>query len=120
MSAVEQSNSDAWRIDMTDEERCYYVETLEQIRFRCEEKCYSGEVEALDVAIEMLNKKPERARWMTVSRLENTEIIECRCSVCNVLEYFHRGYKKTNYCPGCGRDMREDDKNECETESKEI
>ena len=39
---------------MTDEERTYYVETLEQIRFRSEEKCYSGEVEALDVAIELL------------------------------------------------------------------
>lgn len=56
MSAVEQSNSDAWRIDMTDEERCYYVETLEQIRFRCEEKGYSGEVEALDVAIELMEE----------------------------------------------------------------
>ncbi len=58
MSAVVQSKSDAWRIDMTDEERCYYVETLEQIRFRCEEKCYSGEVEALDVAIENMRFKP--------------------------------------------------------------
>ena len=58
MSAVEQSNSDAWRIDMTDEERCYYVETLEQIRLRCKEKCYSGEVEALDVAIENMRFKP--------------------------------------------------------------
>jgi hypothetical protein len=41
---------------MTDEERCYYVETLEQIKFRCEEKGYSGEVEALDVAIELMEE----------------------------------------------------------------
>lgn len=39
---------------MTDEERRYYVETLEQMKFRCEEKGYSGEVEALDVAIELM------------------------------------------------------------------
>jgi hypothetical protein len=42
---------------MTDEERCYYVETLEQIKFRCEEKGYFGEVEALDAAIEALEEK---------------------------------------------------------------
>lgn len=48
---------------MTDEERRYYVETLEQIKFRCEEKCYSGEVEALDVAIELM----EDARWIPCS-----------------------------------------------------
>lgn len=41
---------------MTEEERCYYVETLEQIKFRCEEKGYSGEVEALDVAIELMEE----------------------------------------------------------------
>lgn len=39
---------------MTEEEKTYYAETLEQIKFRCEEKGYSGEVEALDVALELL------------------------------------------------------------------
>ena len=39
---------------MTEEERCYHVETLEQIKYRCEEKGYGGEVEALDVAIESI------------------------------------------------------------------
>lgn len=39
---------------MTDEERTYYIETLEQIKFRCEEKGYLGEVEALDAAIESM------------------------------------------------------------------
>lgn len=39
---------------MTDERRVYYIETLEQIKFRCEEKGYSGEVEALDAAIESM------------------------------------------------------------------
>ena len=42
---------------MTEEEKCYYIETLEQIKFRCEEKGYSGEVEALDAAIEALEEK---------------------------------------------------------------
>ena len=48
---------------MTDEERCYYVEILKQMKFRCEEKGYSGEVEALDVAIELM----EEARWIPVT-----------------------------------------------------
>ena len=42
---------------MTEEEKCYYIETLEQIKFRCEEKGYGGEVEALDAAIEALEEK---------------------------------------------------------------
>ena len=41
---------------MTEEERCYYVEILKQMKFRCEEKGYSGEVEALDVAIELMEE----------------------------------------------------------------
>lgn len=48
---IKEGKGDA---ELTDEERCYYVETLEQIKFRCEEKGYSGEVEALDVAIELM------------------------------------------------------------------
>lgn len=51
---------------MTDEERCYYVETLEQIKFRCEEKGYSGEVEALDVAIELM----EEAEFVSKRKLK--------------------------------------------------
>lgn len=39
---------------MTCDEKMYYIETLEQIRFRSEERGWDGEVEALDYAIETL------------------------------------------------------------------
>lgn len=43
---------------MTKDEKTYYIETLEQIRFRSEERGWGGEVEALDIAIELLEKQP--------------------------------------------------------------
>ena len=43
---------------MTKDEKTYYIETLEQIRFRSEERGWGGEVEALDIAIEILEKQP--------------------------------------------------------------
>ena len=39
---------------MTSDEKMYYIETLEQIRFRSEERGCGGEVEAIDHAIEAL------------------------------------------------------------------
>ena len=30
---------------------------------------------------------------------------ECKCSVCGVVEYFNKGWKKFNYCPNCGAKM---------------
>lgn len=39
---------------MTSDEKMYYIETLEQIRFRSEERGWDGEVEAIDYAIEAL------------------------------------------------------------------
>ena len=41
-------------IEMTSDEKMYYIETLEQIRFRSEERGWGGEVEAIDHAIEAL------------------------------------------------------------------
>ena len=43
---------------MTKDEKTYHIETLEQIRFRSEERGWGGEVEALDIAIELLEKQP--------------------------------------------------------------
>ena len=37
---------------------------------------------------------------------------ECKCSVCGVVEYFNKGWKRFDYCPNCGSKMdgeRKDD-----------
>ena len=43
---------------MTKDEKTYHIEALGQIRFRSEERECSGEVETLDIAIELLEKQP--------------------------------------------------------------
>lgn len=46
-------------MDYSEDELAYFCETLEQIKSVSETKGYSGEVEALDVAIELIKEKME-------------------------------------------------------------
>ena len=63
---------------MTNDERTYFIETLEQIRFRSEERGWGGEVEALDMAIKAL----EQTKWISASEKLPEEYIHVLCQFC--------------------------------------
>ena len=49
----------------------------------------------------------KHGEWVGVMTEAWCTFDECKCSVCGVVEYFNKGWKKFNYCPNCGADMRE-------------
>ena len=53
-----------------------------------------------------------RGRWMVRPREKWQTFDVCVCSNCKVVEYFNEGWKRFNFCPNCGSDMRGND-NEC-------
>lgn len=44
-------------------------------------------------------------KWVDVMTEEWCTFDECKCSVCGVVEYFNKGWKKFSYCPNCGANM---------------
>ena len=44
-------------------------------------------------------------KWVDVMTEEWCTFDECKCSVCGVVEYFNKGWKKFSYCPHCGARM---------------
>lgn len=51
----------------------------------------------------------KRGKWVDVMTEEWCTFDECKCSVCGVVEYFNKGWKKFSYCPNCGSFMGEKD-----------
>ena len=49
--------------------------------------------------------RPKRGKWVDVMTEEWCTFDECKCSVCGVVEYFNKGWKKFSYCPNCGANM---------------
>lgn len=58
--------------------------------------------------------EPERkhGEWVGVMTEAWCTFDECKCSVCGVVEYFNKGWKKFSYCPNCGAKMREEGDND--------
>lgn len=54
----------------------------------------------------MPEAQPEQhGEWIEVMTEEWCTFDECKCSVCGVVEYFNKGWKKFSYCPNCGAKM---------------
>lgn len=51
--------------------------------------------------------EPKKGKWIDVMTGEWCTFDECKCSVCGVVEYFNKGWKKFSYCPNCGARMTE-------------
>lgn len=49
--------------------------------------------------------KQQPGEWVGVMTEEWCTFDECKCSVCGVVEYFNKGWKKFSYCPNCGAKM---------------
>ena len=51
---------------------------------------------------------PDRkvGEWVIVMDDPRITFDECKCSVCGVVEYFNKGWKKFSYCPNCGARMK--------------
>lgn len=47
----------------------------------------------------------KHGKWVDVTTEEWCTFDECKCSVCGVVEYFNKGWKKFSYCPNCGAQM---------------
>lgn len=48
----------------------------------------------------------KRGRWIVLGeQIENQTFDECKCSECECIEYFNKGWKHFNYCPNCGAQM---------------
>ena len=59
------------------------------------------------VAVMHINNAPtidpvKHGRWVSI---EDKYIDVCKCSECEVIEYFNKGWKKFNFCPNCGAFM---------------
>lgn len=73
--------------------------------------CYNGYSDTYDKAciIGVLEELPpaeqKKGKWVDVMTEEWCTFDECKCSVCGVVEYFNKGWKKFSYCPNCGARM---------------
>lgn len=47
----------------------------------------------------------KHGEWIGIMTEEWCTFDECKCSVCGVVEYFTKGWKKFSYCPNCGSKM---------------
>lgn len=65
-----------------------------------------GNTRAVTLEVEA---EPKRGKWVDVMTEEWCTFDECKCSVCGVVEYFNKGWKKFSYCPNCGSFMGEED-----------
>lgn len=67
----------------------------------CSAISYKGAKQVLERLPSVQERKT--GRWI----LEDNDFIDvCKCSVCGIVEYFNKGWKKFNFCPNCGADMR--------------
>ena len=48
----------------------------------------------------------KHGKWIAGKRGEWQTFDECVCSECGCVEYFNIEWKRFNYCPNCGADMR--------------
>lgn len=58
---------------------------------------------------EMIDMMPtihpvKHGHWIEI---DTQYVDETKCSVCGVIEYFNKGWKRFNYCPNCGAKMDE-------------
>ena len=88
---------------------------------RLETQDYSGAPDTLEdwtpqdmtrAEIADINKMPTidaapvvHGEWVGVMTEDWCTFDECKCSVCGVVEYFNKGWKKFSYCPNCGASM---------------
>jgi len=100
------------------------------------EHCYFANLvpvgkEALDIAIKALEQQPsedcvnrqeviriadkcreygkqKKGKWIDLSKALDNRENPCKCSICNHVLSFMNYYPKSNYCPNCGADMREE------------
>ena len=68
--------------------------------------------QACDRHMKIINSLPtidatpvKHGEWIDVMTEEWCTFDECKCSVCGVVEYFNKGWKKFSYCPSCGAKM---------------
>ena len=66
-------------------------------------ECTANEVERVLDGLPII--EPKRGKWVDVMTEEWCTFDECKCSVCGVVEYFNKGWKKFSYCPNCGAKM---------------
>lgn len=78
---------------MTNEERIYYIESLEYLKEH--RKKYAGEVEALDAAIEELKHPRPIGKWIEY------EMGRFKCSNCGY-EFMADDTDEENFCCWCG------------------
>ena len=50
----------------------------------------------------------KKGKWVVIMDEPTITFDECKCSECGVVEYFNKGWKKFNYCPNCGADMKKE------------
>lgn len=79
-------------------------------------KGYDELTHIFDGIIDLVDRMPtadvvERkvGKWIVIMDEPNITFDECKCSECGVVEYFNKGWKKFNYCPSCGAEMKGDD-----------
>ena len=57
-----------------------------------------------------MDEQPERKKGKWIVTSEFSDCYYAQCNQCNVTQIFYYGKPLTNYCPNCGADMREGEK----------
>lgn len=58
----------------------------------------------IETVSECEESERKTGRWIVID--DQYELDTCKCSECGVVEYFNQGWKRFDYCPNCGADMR--------------
>lgn len=66
---------------------------------------YSMVLDTIALATTVKAEPVRNGKWVGVMTEEWCTFDECKCSVCGVVEYFNKGWKKFSYCPNCGARM---------------
>lgn len=73
----------------------------------CSAVSYEGAKQILE-SLPSAQSERKHGKWVDVMIGEWCTFDECKCSVCGVVEYFNKGWKKFSYCPNCGARMEDE------------
>ena len=75
--------------------------------------CKVYEARCLIADLPAIEAKPvKHGEWIELPKALNPEETPCKCSSCGHILSFYGHYKKSNFCPNCGADMRGEGKEE--------
>lgn len=74
----------------------------------CDETEGKETIESFELGISALSiPEREKGEWIELPKALNHSENPCECSKCGHILSFMNGYPKSNFCPDCGADMKD-------------